>query len=186
MLAVTGSVSTGELRLPRVPDDLSDLLRRIAEEFPVPLEENPVGICLRGSLTYDAFDPRCRAATGARLSQGRSREERGRPFGPGFPAQRLRRAHRLPHSVHGALSDHRIERRTRTGGQRRRSRPGGARCSRRQGVIGSRITARPRRGWSRTPLTSCVLPAVDSVATDLARPGPNSLLRRFDTPTRES
>jgi hypothetical protein len=42
-----------------IPKDLSDLLRRVATDFPGILRENLVGIYLWGSLTYDAFDETC-------------------------------------------------------------------------------------------------------------------------------
>jgi hypothetical protein len=45
--------------LPDVPRELRNLLRRIAEDVPAVLAGNLVGIYLWGSLTYDAFDPRC-------------------------------------------------------------------------------------------------------------------------------
>jgi hypothetical protein len=43
-----------------VSEALSDLLGSIASSFPAILGENLVGIYQWGSLTYDAFDPRCR------------------------------------------------------------------------------------------------------------------------------
>ena len=42
-----------------VSEALSDLLGSIASNFPAILGENLVGIYQWGSLTYDAFDPRC-------------------------------------------------------------------------------------------------------------------------------
>ena len=42
-----------------VPDNLSSLLAQMANDFPLILEENLVGIYLWGSLTYGAFDERC-------------------------------------------------------------------------------------------------------------------------------
>ena len=42
-----------------VPEDLSELLRTIAADFPEILGGNLVGIYLWGSLTYDAFDEAC-------------------------------------------------------------------------------------------------------------------------------
>lgn len=42
-----------------IPGDLSDLLQAMARDFPAILRENLVGIYLRGSLTYDAFDEGC-------------------------------------------------------------------------------------------------------------------------------
>ncbi|MBM3315383.1 DUF4111 domain-containing protein [candidate division WOR-3 bacterium] len=42
-----------------VPDELTDLLRAIAADFPVLLKDNLVGIYLWGSLTCDAFEERC-------------------------------------------------------------------------------------------------------------------------------
>ena len=42
-----------------IPGDLSGLLQAMAEDFPVMLRENLVGIYLWGSLTYDAFNAAC-------------------------------------------------------------------------------------------------------------------------------
>ncbi len=42
-----------------IPEDLSDLLRAMATDFPVLLSGNLVGIYLWGSLTYDAFNETC-------------------------------------------------------------------------------------------------------------------------------
>jgi hypothetical protein len=45
--------------LPKIPAELSALLRDIAGDFPTVLKDNLVGIYLWGSLTYKAFDKRC-------------------------------------------------------------------------------------------------------------------------------
>jgi len=54
-----GHKSVRPPRLRGVPRQLSVLLRRIAGDFPILLDDNLVGIYLWGSLTYDAFDPGC-------------------------------------------------------------------------------------------------------------------------------
>jgi hypothetical protein len=46
-------------RLAGIPEELAALLRSIATDFPVILEGNLVGVCLWGSLSYDAFDEPC-------------------------------------------------------------------------------------------------------------------------------
>ena len=46
-------------RLPKIPAELSALLRDIARDFPTVLKDNLVGLYLWGSLTYNAFDQRC-------------------------------------------------------------------------------------------------------------------------------
>ena len=43
----------------KLPEDLDELLRTMAADFPAMLGGNLVGIYLWGSLTYDAFDERC-------------------------------------------------------------------------------------------------------------------------------
>jgi hypothetical protein len=46
-----------EISLPKnISKDLCDLFRLISADFPAIVRENLVGICLWGSLTYDAFD----------------------------------------------------------------------------------------------------------------------------------
>jgi hypothetical protein len=48
------------MSLPKnTPKDLSDLLQKMAADFPVILRGNLVGVYLWGSLTYDAFDATC-------------------------------------------------------------------------------------------------------------------------------
>ena len=42
-----------------IPNDPSQLLQAMVNDFPVMLRENLVGIYLWGSLTYDAFDETC-------------------------------------------------------------------------------------------------------------------------------
>ena len=42
-----------------IPQDLSELLQRMATDFPAMLRENLVGLYLWGSLTYAAFDETC-------------------------------------------------------------------------------------------------------------------------------
>jgi hypothetical protein len=42
-----------------IPEDLSALLGNLANDFPLILENNLVGIYLWGSLTYEAFDENC-------------------------------------------------------------------------------------------------------------------------------
>jgi hypothetical protein len=46
-------------QLAGIPEELAELLRSIAADFPVILKENLVGVYLWGSLTYGAFDERC-------------------------------------------------------------------------------------------------------------------------------
>jgi Domain of unknown function (DUF4111) len=46
-------------RLANIPDDLSNLLQAMANDFPTMLRDNLVGIYLWGSLTYEAFDHNC-------------------------------------------------------------------------------------------------------------------------------
>jgi hypothetical protein len=54
------SIAPISMNLPKnIPDNLSELLQRMATDFPVILNSNLVGIYLWGSLSYEAFDETC-------------------------------------------------------------------------------------------------------------------------------